>query len=553
MSGGKSSFDPVTHGSGFYLKYKTLDMYHAFVGLYAKHAGKSNYRGKVDYVIDDWFVSSHMSGFLQPGSDKRAFEYRVHLGDPNVKSAQKFALHISPQYGPDSLAWVKNKGIVPITRPFIGTQIEVDCSYYSLDEVFEMIEGVFKTLGINKSYLATYFEDESRMKSVERYVRYPEKHELEVCGVFDDVASLARSDGDSEGRDLWKKSGGAVTMRKVNINNPEVIGFDEVNFAPQFKSYRIRNHASRAPHDPLHHPKLEVSLDTSLSKTMGVSEFPIKDYDQIIDKLDLMLHNLIHWCHITSVVPDPFFEGKRIVCPVEIKKNIMSEVYDRHMNKSVAAIYNSSNRKIQLLQAICEGHHVPDDLAETIGVSRKTIYNYKESLVADGILVSSHMNISFASRAIEESISNSLEGLSFVLDDLHKPSLIIPSIPDPLDPLYFELMYNPVFVKGKAAWFVIHDQQGLLKYHDVKKAYLFHLRNHGYKLCDRDMPKQLSPRHGFSLVPQNPAIDPLPEHIVTSKAEGNLVRARNNADGKYEKIVQCHKIEASPLYLDPAN
>ena len=33
-----------------------------------------------------------------------------------------------------------NKGIVPITRPFIGTQIEVDCSYYSLDEVFEMMK-----------------------------------------------------------------------------------------------------------------------------------------------------------------------------------------------------------------------------------------------------------------------------------------------------------------------------------------------------------------------------------------------------------------------------
>src|SRR5665648_677898 len=195
---------PITHEFAGYLKYSDeLKIYHALIAL-------ANKRGK-EFDVGDVHVNSRPGGQYTPGTDDLAFEYEISYGKKT--RASKFSLHISPLFGPDT----KTKYGKTISRTFMGTQIGVQCSYYSLDQVYATISTILHTLNINTRYLESFYSDESTITQFARYVRYHEMHEHEVDAIINSIRTISESTGNSK----WKQTGEMVAVSYTHLRANE--------------------------------------------------------------------------------------------------------------------------------------------------------------------------------------------------------------------------------------------------------------------------------------------------------------------------------------------
>lgn len=540
------TFKPVTHEFDAFLKFQdNLKIQQAFIALFTRHKGPFS----VGEGATEIHVKSQLGNLINPETNERSFEYRVSIGDQNKKQASKFNLHISGQFGPTKYV-AKGGELKDYTRTFRGTQIKVDCSYYELDDIWAMLNYIFKELKIGRNHLQTYYRDESAITGFARHIRYHEVHEPEVCHIIDEIAMLSKSSGVSEGHDFWNYRNGSAAMRKVNTDTLDILGFDGV-WAKEIKTYRAKMFDSFPVSHALHHPKLEISYDSKLSKKMGIESLMMEDYDNIRDELDEVLYNIVTWAGVVTPIQDDYFKGERIECPVDIKKNILTDMVDIHLNKADVAACNTTHNELLFLRAVAEGNRKPSGIAIAMDVSIRTVYRIIQKYCKDGIVKHLTDNVQFTSRIIHEKVQKSIANLNFVLD---KPKTIPMEYKEELTrnhPQYFEVKYNPQVMPGWKFRFKVYDgTKGSIDRHTMMEDYEYHLRYHGV-MYGQKLPRELNYHRGhwIDFVPHpQPGTVPTPT-LVTSKREYNKELKANRANNIFRPILIVPLVSSHPLYL----
>ena len=535
---------PVTHEFDAFLKFEDdLKIQQALIGLFTIHKGDFSIGEGADKIS----VSSHLGNLINPETGERSFEYRIKLGNTEKVEASKFSLHIAGQFGPCKA--YKKGIIVDVTRPFIGTQIRVQCSYYELDEIWITINEIFRRLKIGRKHLYTYFDEESKITQFARVIRYHHSHEANVCSIIGNIGELSRSTGVTQGHDFWDHNNGMVGMRKVNIESMDIVGIDH-STAVELKSYRIRFAHKRISTDPLYHPKLEISYDSKLTTTTGREQAAMEDYDMIKDELDEILFNVAHWAQVTQGIPDDYFKAERMESPVKFRKNILDDLVDLHANRADVAVAQASNNELLFLKAICDGLKTPTEIAKKLGLSIRTVYAYSTKYVEAGTLLHNYNELCFFSKAIRESTTNALNCLKLAI--VHKapmPEQVDTEVYDKHDPKAFEQYYKPTVIPGWKFKYQVHDPQGQLTYEKLMWDYEYHVQMHGV-MYGEELPPIDGVGHSMDLVPHAPLGDVQPPIIVSSRREQTKAIKKLISMNIFRKVIRVSPLGFHPLNLD---
>ena len=529
---------PIIHEFDSFFKFNDdLKIQQAFIGLVKRHGTPYSIGSGSETIT----VTSQLGQLINPATDKQSWEYRVSVGDPTKNEASKFHLHIAGQFGPCKTA---SGGF--ITRPFVGTQIRVECSYYDIDAIWLQFNNIFSKLKIGKNHLQTFHAPESPILQMAWHIRYHHLHEAEVCHILGELGELSRSTGTYSGHDFWDHRDGGVAMRKVDIEDLGMVGID-CDYALGGKSYRLKNFKDRQESDPLFHPKLEVMYLNKLTKSSGREQPTMEDYDILSSQIQETLFNLIHWGQVTTTIPDDYFTGERMECPIQPKKNILADVIDTHLNRADTAVYQTNNNELRFLRAICDGNTIPKHIATELDLSIKTVRKMCHRYVDKGILVHKYNNICFLSRAIRERAGDAISRLHFVIGDNKAPVPQTDEI-DRYHPEYFERKYTPVLKSGFKHWYLIYDAQKVLDRKEVRDEYEFHLQLHGIMFGEK-LPAYDGSFHRIQIIPHGRKGTVPAPIIVTSKREQNAAYKEMRANNAFRRVLRVSPIVHSSLHL----
>ena len=294
---------PVTHEFEAYLHVPNLNLYHAFVNYYSENVTSRN---KYRYSIKDrhgrkFKFWSKQGGLINPKTDKLAFEYAFHWESKD--KASKCHITVKPLFGKGT----RTKTGKILNLPDVGTNITVQSSYFSLEDILDLYEDILAEIDASR-FVDKIDYSRSRIKNLARHVRYHEKHEADVVGLLKAIKSESVMRGDV--KIIEDVASGMYKMYKLDIPNFEPCGI-KPEFVHNIKSYRIENFLDRDPTDPLRHPKLEVFLN-SREHERNFGKYPtLKDYHAIIRDQDKHIASLMHIVspkYSIEYVPDSYFD-----------------------------------------------------------------------------------------------------------------------------------------------------------------------------------------------------------------------------------------------------
>ena len=279
---------PVTHKVRITLFIPSLMLYYLLISVYK--AGKPNFKIR-DIDFNLW---SKKGGFINPKTGETAFEYG--LTAVNKNSPSKITIFFKPLFGTGTKT--KTGKVNNIAK--VGTDIEVNSSYYELEDILEIIDEFLKQIK-GERFCSMIDLKEGKILNLERHIRYHEDKEKNVRDVLKIIQELSATIGDYDVRDTVKS--GSTLFYKISAPSFESVGF---NFSYPFvvKTYRFDAFEKRNKNDALRHPKLEVYLG-KCKKYPSVTEYEI-----IKNQLDEFLLNLCHFAGLENndYVEDLYFK-----------------------------------------------------------------------------------------------------------------------------------------------------------------------------------------------------------------------------------------------------
>lgn len=396
---------PVTHKIRITLFIPTLSLYHLLISVFNQKREKFSIQDK-DFVF--W---SKRGGFIHPDTQKPAFEYGLSSGDKN--SPSKITIFFKPFFGAGTKT-ITGK-VNNITKT--GTDIEVNASYYDLEDVLKIIQEFLKQIGGMRFYDMIDTKN-GKLLNLERHVRYNEEKEPAVREVFRIIHELSATRGEYDIRDTV--SSGNTMFYKISSPTYDFIGF---NFPYQvdIKTYRFDAYEDRVKEDALRHPKLEVFIGKS-------KEYPaLSEYENVKKQLDEFLLNI---CHFAGLEDNDFVEDlyfRKVFRNYDLKFRQWKPEGYTQAHDTTAAILNHSlpihndnmMRCLAIIASSENGYITVDYLRKLSKIPERSIWRYINYFKEKGIIATVNegfTSVYFSSRLIWQAVKGAMQTLARYLD-----------------------------------------------------------------------------------------------------------------------------------------
>lgn len=538
---------PVTHKVRLYLKFPTLRLYDRFLGVWL---AKGNHDVDIDCVYGGTTSGTFRSasgGFISPKTGKIAHNYIVKTATDD--GARKFSFVVSPLFG----AGTKTTSGKPWRLDYVGTQLDLSCSFYdSLDDILDEVKEVFVHLGINSMFVDELDVEPSVIESAERHFRYHESKERRVSELINSIRVLGGSSSDSSGNLRWDYRGGKVYYEHVKFNRWDDTGLP-IRYAQALKTYRMKYFESLDPKDPLYSPKLEAYL----ASAYGEERPSLSDWDVVIKELDTILQNTARWLGI-SYVYDGYFVEKKYSPDLQLIDYPFADVLsgDEHLLNASSDKFTA--RHWDFLQVLANGYTAPRHIADAIGLSLRSVYNYLEYFKATGLIHLRKGNVSFVSEYIRDRFRESFAGLRPIrgllsdsaMDNVEDRRVSISEN----NPLWFLEKYDATRSHDFLARINVPNPQDLLDLEEVRRDHNRYVNQWGlnypveYNYAqkhDKGRMKIYSQNHSnqylrFTKIPKQ--TDEVPVEYATSKTERAAIWKQAKKAGVFTKVHIVDKI-----------
>lgn len=389
-----------------------LSLYHAFVSYY-----QNKVTDKYNHHITDrhgrkFKFWSKEGGLISPKTGKLAFEYALHWQSED--KASKCYLAFKPLFG----AGTKTKKGKTLNLTQVGVNIEVESSYFELEDILEIYEDILEEIDAARFKEEIDFKN-SPITQMARHARYHEKHEGDIVNMLMAIEEESTMRGDSH---LVKDvSQGNYQMFKIDIPSFDVCGI-ETKYKHGVKSYRIKNFLKRHHTDPLKHPKLEVYLNRSEQKRQPDGYPTLDQYYDVRNDLDQLLIKLVHFVtDDLTYVPDSYFEGKTLPHRGEpLPKWDYSKLKERpEVPLNDNSVDNAGLRFLSFIAFDREGSATFSDIIKGTGISERSAWRYLKHYKEQNLLEShraKETTISFKHKGGWITVRNSLKDLSRYLN-----------------------------------------------------------------------------------------------------------------------------------------
>ena len=456
--------EPVTHRFKAYFLIPDLSLYYKIIAIY-------NNRKDTDFSVDGVygdelsgsFKSKH-GGLISPTTGNLAFEYIIKVHSP--EHARKFTFRVSPLFGPDTITSKGNR----LGLDVVGTQLDLTCSYYDLPEMLKQFKLIFSKLRINPAIIDTIDYEATTIIECERHIRYEEGGEAAVGDLLSSMDDLSQSSGNAKGEIKYDHRFSKVFYKAIKFDRWDNI-FAKIKRAYSLKSYRKLGFQDLSPVDPLYQPKIEAYFAPEYSETKPC----LKMYDEVIHELDTILLNSIKWLNLSPVYDSYFVPGT-----YDSGVDFIPYPFDAMMHKDEKTLNLASKyfsiRDWDFFVAVSKGYSSPIEIADLMGVSLSSVYNYVKKYRELGLI---HLNggaVSYVSNFIQQKFKESFQGIGS-LRSLLSDSSSLDGMEDirveisKNDPEWFLKKYGAHRNKQTPVNIYVPDPTGELNHKAVKKDY----------------------------------------------------------------------------------
>lgn len=409
----KQTAIPVIHEFGAYIKVDDLNLYKSVVSYFSNLSRHEQREHRITLGNKRFKFWSKQGGLINPETEQRAFEYALHWqsAEGTKEGASKCYMLIKPMFGKGT----KTINGKTINYPDIGTQIEVETSYYTIEEIQDLVEELLTKLDCER-FIDSINMQKSTIKEIAYHVRYHEQHEPDVINVLKALKEQSSTVGDYNSTE--KKKRGLFDMYMVS--NPALNEFGIHNdFNANVKSYRITDFLDRDLSDPLRHPKLEVFLNPKEYRRANEELPKLTDYHKIKKDYYYILASLLN-CVDDSIkyVPDSYFSGKKYNIRYELPEIDIKQM----LNENPELELPDNNQALRLLSYVTfsrSGFCAISDMIEHTGIPERTAYRYLNQYIQAGILDKIRADksyIFFKKKSHMDSIKDGLSKLSRYLN-----------------------------------------------------------------------------------------------------------------------------------------
>ncbi|SNQ59803.1 DUF7845 domain-containing protein [Candidatus Methanoperedens nitratireducens] len=398
------SIIPVTHKVRLTLFIPTLSLYHLLISIFESKREK--------FIIQDkeFTLWSKKGGFINPNTGKPAFEYGLSSGDK--KSPSKTTVFFKPIFG---------KGTKTITGKVnnitkIGTDIEVNSSYYDLEDIFKLIHEFLKQISGERFY-DMIDTKQGKLLNLERHIRYNQEKEPAVREVLRIIHELAATRGEYDIRDTVDM--GNTLFYKIASPTYDFIGFTFL-YQVDIKSYRFDAYEDRAKEDALRHPKLEVFIGKS-------KEYPtVAEYETVKAQLDEFLLNLCYFAGLKDedYIEDAYFKKEFQDTAIQYrpwKPEGYTELHDTITEIKGQLPLNNDHAMLCLaIIATQENGYITMPYLEKISqIPKRSLWRYLKYYKEKGIIQTTNEGVTsiyFPSRIIWKGVKGAIEQLAQYMD-----------------------------------------------------------------------------------------------------------------------------------------
>jgi hypothetical protein len=375
---------PIQHKLHYYTFFKSPDIYYKLIYLWNKY-------GYREFKIDDKnYTFNSKLGNVYRKTDgetlKQNFEYVIkdeRKGDIKT-SYVKFMPRIKNTFQKDGKKFKLLKGE--------GVEIEIITVYHSMKESQELLNKIFKKLGLEKYWK---YQDKTigSVRQNEHYIRYDAKKEQMVANTLGDIQELIRNSGDGETKITINKEEGKYNLLSLRSECFDDLGFNNNNKKWVFaiKTYRAREWRQFEEHNPLHHPKFEIYLDEDKKK--GKRKYPnLADYEKLTSEMYNIIGNIFSWSQVNNndLISDLYFDSDdEEDIEINTKENVLEKLKERY-KRIFPEIRKEVNRlpsKRDYLNCLINyGEVTYKTLTEWTNLSKDWIKRITYSLEEEGII-----------------------------------------------------------------------------------------------------------------------------------------------------------------------
>jgi DNA-binding transcriptional ArsR family regulator len=233
-------------------------------------------------------------------------------------------------------------------------------------------------------------QESARIWKAEAHFRFDIDRKHAVVRTLQQTGKLIDVGGQSELDEYRRRQQEGWLEARVESDRFDHLGFDEVDYSELVKVYQTADWGDRSPGDPLHHPKLEASLNG----TKGCKAPHISEWDEVLSRLRSLVCAHAEWAGIeeSDLVADDYFDPSRQPTfewdHPEGRREDLASYYNRFeaviqqeaLQKQTLSVYD-------LLMVVSEYHGATyDELEAAVGLSRSTLQYHVSRLKDVGLL-----------------------------------------------------------------------------------------------------------------------------------------------------------------------
>ena len=274
-----------------------------------------------------------------------------------------------------------------------GTRLNIQTTYCERGSqvVTRALEAVNTALGDVVGVDATDVkQDSARIWKAEAHFRFDIDQKHAVVRTLQQTSKLIDIGGRSEIDEYRRRQQEGWLEARVESDRFDHLGFDEVGYSELLKVYQTSDWGDRSPGDPLHHPKIEASLNG----TKGCNAPHLSDWDDVLSRLRSLVCAHAEWAGVgeCDLVADDYFDPSRQPTfewdHPEGRRDDLANYYNRFeaviqqeaLQKQTLAVYD-------LLMVLAEYHGATyDQLESEVGLCRSTLQHHVSRLKNVGLL-----------------------------------------------------------------------------------------------------------------------------------------------------------------------